>query len=156
MCNPYIIEKLHYGDNEFMNFPLAWAKRCLISKTGICFITVSNFHNGQRSNSKLSSHKHLLCNKQHDENATSPFSVFLLLQQKRDFCQKFNWKAFNFSRWIFQGLSKFYYLTKFCDLPILDSKMTVQYFSKFPIFLLTIWKLKVNFSNFSREPYYML
>ena len=60
-------------------------------------------------------------------------------------------KLLPFWRWIFQGLPKLYYLTKFCDLPTLDSKITVQYFSKFPLFLLTIWKFKANFSNFSNE-----
>ena len=77
-----------------------------------------------------------ICNKQHVENATSPFSVFLLLQRQRDFRQKFNGKAIPFFK---------------TDIPryaaTLDDKMTVKCFSKFRIFLLTTWKLIVNFSD---------
>ena len=56
-------------------------------------------------------------------------------------------KRFRSLRRIFQGLPKFYYLTKFCYLATLDGKMTVQCFSKFRKILLATWKLKVNFSN---------
>ena len=107
-----------------------------------------------------------ICNTQHVENATSPFSVFFYFSIKMTFAKNLIenlLRCFILIRhqFIFVTFFKIFQisttcLTQFCYLATLHSKMTVQYFSNFRLFSLTILKLKVNFCNLYHMRYWHL